>query len=221
MSEEARNFTAKERKAAAAKGQAMKDGSFPILNAATLKAAIKLVGNAKDPVAAKAHVIKRARALGLTKLLPKGWGSKDKAMRDDALLEHIMEAARLQAGSDLAGTGYLKTPVTCVARNCGRQFIGMEALHDHAEAVHTFNDIRQLLAEALREKYNVASTGTSPGTYTWIEDLAVDWVVFTVERPTESDLYKASYLIDGQNNVTLGEAVPVVRRTVYEEVAKD
>jgi hypothetical protein len=67
------DFSAAERKRLAASGAAMRDGSFPIRNASDLKNAIRLVGNASDPAAARAWVIRRARALGLTALLPVDW----------------------------------------------------------------------------------------------------------------------------------------------------
>ena len=51
----------------------MPDGSFPIANVKDLKNAIKSVGRSKNPAAAKAHIKKRARALGNTKLLPEDW----------------------------------------------------------------------------------------------------------------------------------------------------
>lgn len=66
-------FSTKERKKLADKGAAMPDGSFPIRNKQDLKDAIKSVGRAKDPSAAKSHIKKRAKALGLTDLLPDNW----------------------------------------------------------------------------------------------------------------------------------------------------
>ena len=51
----------------------MPDGSFPIANVQDLKNAIKSVGRSKNPAAAKAHIKKRAKALGNTKLLPEDW----------------------------------------------------------------------------------------------------------------------------------------------------
>ena len=76
IEETRRTFTADERKAAAAKGQAMPDGSFPIITTEDLKNAIQAIGRASNPGAAKAHIIKRARALGATNLLPDGWIGK-------------------------------------------------------------------------------------------------------------------------------------------------
>jgi hypothetical protein len=77
-----KQFTAGERKTAAKKGQAMPHGGFPIENEAQLKDAIQSIGRAKDPAAAKAHIRKRAKALGLTNLLPDSWKSDMNAAND-------------------------------------------------------------------------------------------------------------------------------------------
>ena len=122
---------------------------------------------------------------------------------------------------DTTGVDFAKAPVVCRAAGCDRSFRGIPALQEHAEAVHTFEDIRRLLQEFIREKYgregNYNANPPVPGIWTWIEDLASDWVVFTLEEGTESSLLKASYsIVDG--NVSLGEPVEVRRRTVYEPV---
>lgn len=62
---EKREFSAKEREEAAARGAALPDGSFPIENAEDLHNAMRAIGRAKDPAKAKAHIRSRARALGL------------------------------------------------------------------------------------------------------------------------------------------------------------
>lgn len=54
-------------------GVALPDGSFPIRNGADLDNAVHLVGHAKDPKKAMRHIIRRARALGLTARLPDKW----------------------------------------------------------------------------------------------------------------------------------------------------
>lgn len=68
-----KDFKAAERQKLAEKGQAMPDGGFPIRNRADLKNAIQAYGRAADKAAAKAWIIKRAKALNLTDLLPEGW----------------------------------------------------------------------------------------------------------------------------------------------------
>ena len=67
---EKRDYTAEERRAMADKGEAMPDGSFPVANAADLKAAIQSIGRAKDRAKVEAHLRRRAKALGLTDTLP-------------------------------------------------------------------------------------------------------------------------------------------------------
>ena len=75
--EDDREFSTKQREKAAAKGQAMEGGGFPIKNGTDLRNAIRAVGRASDPAAAKAHIKKRAAALGLTKLIPADWGDSE------------------------------------------------------------------------------------------------------------------------------------------------
>jgi hypothetical protein len=71
-----REVGAKERAALAGSGNALPGGSFPIKNVADLKNAIQSIGRAKDKAAAKALIIRRAKELGATELLPKTWSVK-------------------------------------------------------------------------------------------------------------------------------------------------
>jgi hypothetical protein len=68
-----RDYSAATRRRMAAEGQAMPDGSFPIANEADLRNAIQSVGRAANYEAARRHIIRRARALGLTDILPEEW----------------------------------------------------------------------------------------------------------------------------------------------------
>lgn len=68
-----REFSQEERDRLARSGAAMPDGSYPIQNASDLRNAIQAYGRAKNPEAVRRHIIKRARVLGLTRLLPEGW----------------------------------------------------------------------------------------------------------------------------------------------------
>lgn len=67
------DFTEAERRSLAKRGMALPDGSFPVRNAADLHNAIQAIGRAKDPAAAKRHIIKRARALMLKSEIPLSW----------------------------------------------------------------------------------------------------------------------------------------------------
>jgi len=141
--------------------------------------------------------------------------------RDTAYVEHLLTASR-QHTQDIAETLKNSQPI-CVAPECGRVFRDESALRDHAEAVHTFDDIRRILNEYIREEFgrrgDYKADPVVPAIWTWIDDLATDWVVFMVEEGNDSKLLKASYaLTDG--DVTLGETTEVRRRTVYEPVKK-
>lgn len=70
-----REFSGKQRDNLANKGEAMPDGSYPIPDKDALKRAIQSFGRAKPEQkdAVKAHIKKRAKALGATDLLPDDW----------------------------------------------------------------------------------------------------------------------------------------------------
>jgi hypothetical protein len=74
---EERDFSSGQRSRMADKGHAMSDGSFPIATVADLRNAVQALGRAKNPDAAKRHIIKRARALGAVGSLPDSWGVKE------------------------------------------------------------------------------------------------------------------------------------------------
>lgn len=122
--------------------------------------------------------------------------------------------------NDVANKGLL---VPCYEESCVREFYVPSAMYEHAEAVHTFDDLRKLVHEVIREKYgrtgDYHASPPVPGIWTWIEDMATDWVVFTVEEGNETTLYRSSYVVV-DTEVTLGEPVEVRRRTVYEPVKK-
>jgi len=80
-----RDVSQDTRESLADQGKALPGGGFPIANVADLRNAIRAVGRAKDPAAAKALIIRRAKALGRTDLLPDGWDdSASKADGDGA-----------------------------------------------------------------------------------------------------------------------------------------
>lgn len=78
-SDETRTEMAKE-------GSALPDGSYPIRDESDLKNAIQAFGRAKDKSAAKAHITKRAKALGLSELIPVNWGGSEKSGSDGAVV---------------------------------------------------------------------------------------------------------------------------------------
>jgi len=79
--EEKRFYTRKRREEYAKRGWALPDGSFPIRDVGDLRNAIQAYGLGKDAEAAKKHIMKRARALGRTDLIPENWKTREKAAR--------------------------------------------------------------------------------------------------------------------------------------------
>lgn len=73
---EFRDVSQKERDDLESEGKALPDGSFPIANVEDLKNAIQSIGRAKDPEKARAHIKKRAKALGETDLIPDEWSAE-------------------------------------------------------------------------------------------------------------------------------------------------
>jgi hypothetical protein len=96
------DFSDEERKSLAGKGQALPDGSYPIRNTDDLGNAIKAYGRASDKGRAKSWIIRRAKALGATGMLPDSW-SVSKADTDDTVDD--------EATIDEGGTMGLPVPV--------------------------------------------------------------------------------------------------------------
>jgi 8-oxo-dGTP pyrophosphatase MutT (NUDIX family) len=82
---EKRKFDAKQRKKAAKDGDAESDGSYPIENKTDLENAVRAYGRSKNKSKTKRHIMARARALGLSNLLPADWKSAKKAVSEDDL----------------------------------------------------------------------------------------------------------------------------------------
>lgn len=93
----AREYSQEERERLAKKGHALPDGSYPIVDREDLENAIQAIGRAKDPEAAKRHIKKRARALGLEELIPDGWNDMDKNELRDRLKRPLARVKQGQA----------------------------------------------------------------------------------------------------------------------------
>jgi hypothetical protein len=97
---EKRDFSTDQREDMAGRGVAMPDGSYPIPDKDALRRAIQSFGRAKNPAAVRAHIIRRARALGATDMLPEDWQQKgadivetEELEKQDAVVEEAAEAA--------------------------------------------------------------------------------------------------------------------------------
>ena len=88
-----RDVSAKERKKLASKGQAMKDGSFPIANVGDLKNAMRAIGRAPagKRAAVRAHIKRRAKALKATNLVSEDWAMVEAISEEIVQLNAIVE----------------------------------------------------------------------------------------------------------------------------------
>ena len=68
-----RKFSSKQREEMASSGEAMPDGSYPIANKTDLMNAIRSWGRGGADPEVKAHIKRRAKALGLSDMIPDNW----------------------------------------------------------------------------------------------------------------------------------------------------
>ncbi|MGW1744590.1 hypothetical protein ACWCRD_03020 [Streptomyces sp. NPDC002092] len=119
-------YSAKQKRQMAAKGQAMKNASgepsYPIKTKADLRKAIRAVGRGgADHDKIRAHIIARAAALGLTRMIPDTW-NKDGSMKenDSTRLGEIREYYPDGPGG---GAGFCidayNGPISLTMRACG------------------------------------------------------------------------------------------------------
>jgi len=127
---EKREFSEKQRKALAASGAAMPDGSFPIASTKDLENAIHAAGRASDYAKAKAHIIARAKTLNATHLLPADWPGSTKQEKTvmDELQKRVSEAHK----------GHIAKAKHHLAK----------AIDDHGKAVGAFNDMAKCMGKA-------------------------------------------------------------------------
>lgn len=97
-------------------GKAMPDGSFPIANTDDLRNAIQAIGRAKDPAAAKAHIKRRAKALGAEGMIPDSWSLLSAVQQMRSRVEasdwsDIEKFADVAPGRTEDGPGWLTHPV--------------------------------------------------------------------------------------------------------------
>lgn len=115
-----RMYTETERTEMAKEGIAMSDGSMPIADAEDLKNAVQAFGRAKDKKAARAHIMKRARALAEDGLIPEDWmknvkksfgensSDSEKALVDNEFLADLMEFQLLAEEADIKSPSELE-----------------------------------------------------------------------------------------------------------------
>lgn len=122
-----KEFSAEKREKLAKSGAAMPHGGYPIEGEADLKRAIQAFGRAKNKSATKAHIKKRAAALGKTNLLPENWdGLPAWASFDSAKMWILTEDGK--ACPDCGGDGIDDDEDDKLCKTCGGEgYVGLPA----------------------------------------------------------------------------------------------
>lgn len=86
-----RFFSQEKRDSMANSGAAMDDGSFPINNAEDVRNAVRLSGHHKNHSEAevRAHIVRRAKAVGAEGEIPEGWESGNDGDEDDKVTKAV------------------------------------------------------------------------------------------------------------------------------------
>jgi hypothetical protein len=96
-----RTFSVEQRRQLAAQGQALPDGSFPIVNRGDLSNAIQAFGRAANKARAARHIKRRARALGAENMLPEeGLLAKADPAEGDGTMPEDKTAKELEAAQN-------------------------------------------------------------------------------------------------------------------------
>lgn len=128
-----RMYTADERRKLAETGDALADGSFPIVDEEDLKNAISSFGRAKDASAAQEHIIKRATELDLEEMVPEDWGYEDgkKGAQMDVDAENVMDDEDMDSEDEeypkkLEGKAVVKLGPTGEMMKCAKGMHGSD-----------------------------------------------------------------------------------------------
>lgn len=113
-------YSDKDREASAEKGHAMPDGSYPIEDKEDVENAIKAVGRGNaDHDAIRKHIIKNAKRLGCSNLIPDNWnsdGSLKQETSTTAEVELREEGESTATTLTATAAGGVATPVTVTRR---------------------------------------------------------------------------------------------------------
>lgn len=196
-----RDYSAAQRQKMADTGAAMTDGSFPIADRTDLENAIRAFGRAKNKRAVRRHIMKRARALGATDLIPEEWKT-------------MARAAETQEQPDLIDEGTVERndPIPAVAENPPEPIDeALEPVVEGAEAPPTEEGSQDPVARAVQ----AAEAATA----------AADEAVETVQRALEveaqarelpgAELRRGLYTV-GRLNGLLSELAYIVTDAQYE-----
>lgn len=187
-----RTFTAEERRNAASSGAAMPGGRYPIENKSDLENAIHAVGRGKGSHATiRAHIMRRARALGATDLIPDSW----KGGGAKKLLQKLRELF-VKDGGD--------------ARDFDQVLDASEAREDAADMLEEIDDAVNALRTAIYENLNddgVSDKGAACDTvFQQFKDHLADLVPEEMEKALAAGIAAATAGATGKEGETMDKS---------------
>jgi hypothetical protein len=217
-----RDYSPDRRKELAKQGKALPGGSYPIPDKGALKDAIQAYGRAKNKAAAKRHIIKRARALGATDMLPADW--KEGVIAEPAVHE-VREMLQLEAYEALqtGEDGRRRAKMTLIragmsanrrnyrasaleaAANAGK-YNGLRMFVDHSEKPPLKRSLNEVVSGVESSQWNSANQ-TVEGTVVFFDDSFAD----KVEKAK-------SFVGVSVNNLIRASRQPQADGTVMEDV---
>jgi hypothetical protein len=117
------DYSSDERGEMAKSGEAEDDGSYPVKTKADLEHAIEAYGRSKDKAKTKAHIEKRAKALGATDALPEDWDGATKDMKKVVTIADLAKGMG-DVGSLGSIIGQLCYLAQCVAAEASAEMDG-------------------------------------------------------------------------------------------------
>ena len=171
-----KDYNTEQRSAMAKSGAAMPDGAYPIADAADLQNAIHAIGRGSAPHATiKAHIMKRAKTLGKTDMLPEDWTKKG----DDNMSDPIINVEEFNALKQKA-----------------EQF---DALKVQADGFAARLETERARADTLAEQFTVERKTRA------IEGLKVRAEKFAIALPVKPDEYADKFYALGEQNAELAK----------------
>src|SRR6266536_277985 len=223
--------SAAQRKKDAAAGVAMPNGDFPIPDEGHLRSAIGHLGNyTGDKAAARRHIIARARALGLTKLLPEGWNvsKADQILADVAQWAPIEPASWYATKADTADIASAVEAIAAIARLIQSDAAGMAAgdLTEDREISYLLDAVRALkyfvMCEQEEEEPDDGTGSGGGGQAADDFNMAGDVILMADDKPdvtktdkpdtTKTDATK----VDGGSPLTKTEFATMLKTAVAE-----
>lgn len=196
-----RSFTADERAKLAKEGKALPDGSFPIVTEEDLRNAIAAFGRATDKVKAKAHIIKRAKALGKTDLLPADWQSS----KQKFVSNHLDLKVDANAVGD-EGDGVVQFTGGLTISDESEQVNGTRYDHSNTDLSHWTGEV--FADHGLDEGYSVKNLiGTAYGVTKEGGRIFIEGIKYAMKNPL-AKLYHDMMVSGHSRNFSVGTRGP-------------